>query len=78
MSLKQTGHLGRKEVGLVYEHKFVKIDLSSFKRTPKENYHSIVYKHEKEGWELVQIFAPGTQQYGLPSFYELIFKRKKL
>jgi hypothetical protein len=66
----------RKEVILVYEHKFVKVDLSSFKRTPKEDYHSIVYEHEKEGWELVQIFAPGIQQYGMPSFFELIFKRK--
>ncbi|MFD2760108.1 DUF4177 domain-containing protein [Lentibacillus juripiscarius] len=61
----------------MYEHKFVKVDLSAFKRTPEEDYHSVVYEHEKEGWELIQIFAPGIKSYGMPSFYELIFKRKK-
>lgn len=60
----------------MYEHSFVKIELDSFKR-PKEDYHDIVYKYEKEGWELVQIFAPGTKQYGLAAYFELIFKRKK-
>ncbi|MGE7766644.1 DUF4177 domain-containing protein [Peribacillus sp. NPDC096540] len=61
----------------MYEHKFVKIQLSAFKLTPEEDYHQVVYNHEKEGWELVQIFAPGLKGYGAPSFFELIFKRKK-
>lgn len=61
----------------MFEHKFVKIELSSFKLAPKEDYHAIVYEHEKDGWELVQVFAPGTNAYGTPSFFELIFKRKK-
>jgi len=60
----------------MYEHSFVKIELGSFKH-PKEDYRDIVYKYEKEGWELVQIFAPGTKQYGLAAYFELIFKRKK-
>lgn len=55
----------------------MKVNLSSFKHTPEQDYHSVVYEHEKEGWELVQIFAPGIKSYGMPSFYELIFKRKK-
>ncbi|OEH91143.1 DUF4177 domain-containing protein [Bacillus solimangrovi] len=61
----------------MYEHKFVKVDLSKFKLIPDEDYHNIIYDYEKEGWELVQIFAPGIKTYGMPSFYELIFKRKK-
>ncbi|MFD1019159.1 DUF4177 domain-containing protein [Thalassobacillus hwangdonensis] len=61
----------------MYEHKFVKVALSKFKLKPEQDYHQIVYDHEKEGWELVQVFAPGIKSYGMPSFYELIFKRKK-
>lgn len=61
---------------VMYEHKFIKVDLSSFKLTPAEDYHEIVREHEKEGWELIQIFAPGIRGYGNPSFYELIFKRQ--
>ncbi|MEK4522768.1 DUF4177 domain-containing protein [Psychrobacillus sp. FSL W7-1457] len=60
----------------MYEHKFVKIQLSTFLRTAEESYHQVVYDHEKEGWELVQIFAPGLKGYGTPGFFELIFKRK--
>lgn len=60
----------------MYEHKFIKIKLSSFNRTPENDYHTVIYEQEKEGWELVQIFAPGVKQYGMPSFFELIFKRR--
>lgn len=35
-----------------------------------------MYEHEKEGWELVQIFVPRIKQVGLPDVFELIFKRK--
>lgn len=62
----------------MYEHTFVKLELTGgIKRKPQTDYHDIVYKYEKEGWELVQIFAPGTKQYGLAEYFELIFKRKK-
>lgn len=61
----------------MWEHKFVEVGLSTFKRNPEVDYHSVVYEHEKEGWELVQIFVPGIKSYGMPAFCELIFKRKK-
>lgn len=61
----------------MYEHKFVRVELSSFKLEPKEDYHTIILQYEKEGWELVQIFAPGTKGYGTASYFEIIFKRKK-
>ncbi|MFT4416577.1 DUF4177 domain-containing protein [Fredinandcohnia humi] len=57
----------------MFEHKFVKVDLTLFGGKPKEDYHKIVYDHEKEDWELVQIFSPGTAAY-----FDLIFKRKNL
>jgi hypothetical protein len=38
----------------MYEHTFVKIELTGgLKLKPKTDYHDIVYKYEKEGWELV-------------------------
>ncbi|RUL51268.1 MULTISPECIES: DUF4177 domain-containing protein [Lysinibacillus] len=61
----------------MYEHKFIKVRLSTFKLEPEEDYHQIVYEHEREGWELVQIFAPGLRGYGTPTFFELIFKRRR-
>ncbi|MCP1146027.1 DUF4177 domain-containing protein [Lysinibacillus endophyticus] len=60
----------------MYEHKFVKIDLTNFGKKPKEDYHEIVVEHEKQGWELVQIFSPSVAAYGMSAFFELIFKRK--
>ncbi|SDM79558.1 DUF4177 domain-containing protein [Sediminibacillus halophilus] len=59
----------------MYEHKFIKID-RNYNQKPKEDYHRIVSEHEKEGWELVQIFAPSTKSYGLAAYFELILKRK--
>lgn len=58
----------------MYEHKFIKLKAVSF-GLPNEDYREIVYEHEKEGWELVQIFAPSTSQQGRAKFFELIFKR---
>ncbi|WP_349407498.1 DUF4177 domain-containing protein [Pseudalkalibacillus sp. SCS-8] len=60
----------------MWEHKFVKVKLSSFKLKPQEDYREIVHEHEKQGWELVQIFAPGIKNYGTPDYFELIFKRQ--
>ena len=63
----------------MYEHTFVKIELAGgMKLKPKTDYHETVYEYEKEGWELVQIFAPPTKGYGLAEYYELIFKRKNM
>ncbi|CAM3570141.1 MULTISPECIES: DUF4177 domain-containing protein [Saccharibacillus] len=59
----------------MYEYKFVKVELSSFKRDPKEPYHDIVHQYAAEGWRLNQIFAPAISGYGIATFYELIFER---
>lgn len=62
------------------EYKFEKIELSGLKgmkSKPKENYHEIIRNHSEEGWELVQIFAPGTSAYGSSSYLEIIFTREK-
>lgn len=63
----------------MYEYKFVKVSLkTSFTGTkPIEDYHEIIEHHAKEGWRLVQIFAPGIKAYGAAGFYEIIFERQK-
>ncbi|MEH7436815.1 DUF4177 domain-containing protein [Neobacillus drentensis] len=60
----------------MYEHKFVKVDLTMFGGKPKESYQEIIIEHEKSGWELVQIFAPGTAAYGSAAYFEIILKRR--
>jgi hypothetical protein len=57
------------------EYRFEKLELKSFSREPKEDYHEMICEAAKDGWELVQIFAPGTSSYGAASFFEIIFAR---
>lgn len=62
-----------------YEYKFVKIEtkVHAFKGvTPKEDYHQVIDQHARDGWRLVQIFAPPIKGYGMADFYELIFERE--
>lgn len=47
------------------------------KSKPEEEYQEVIKKYTKEGWRFVQIFAPGTQAYGVAEYFELIFKRKQ-
>ncbi len=62
-----------------YEYKFIKIDtkVRGFKGImPKEDYHKIIDQQARDGWRLVQIFAPPIKGYGHADFYELIFERE--
>ncbi|NLD47573.1 MAG: DUF4177 domain-containing protein [Clostridiaceae bacterium] len=63
----------------MYEYKFVKVDLSKWSMTskPKEDYHEIIHEHAREGWKLLQVFAPPIQAYGTAAFFDLIFEREK-
>ena len=65
----------------MFEYKFVKIDVDykafATKATIREDYHEAIESHAREGWRLVQIFAPPIEGHGLADFYELIFEREK-
>lgn len=63
----------------MYEYKFVQISLKAgFKgRRPLGNYHQIIEEHAREGWRLVQVFAPAISGYGAAEYYELIFEKLK-
>ena len=57
-----------------YEYRFVRPKLGFFQKEPNR-YHEIIEEHGREGWRLVQVFAPGTGPSGLASYFELIFER---
>ena len=66
----------------MFTYKFVRIDLvySGFfavSLKPEEDYKSVVANHAREGWRLVQIFAPSTSGTGWASYFELIFERPR-
>jgi hypothetical protein len=42
----------------------------------RTGYEHIVHDHAKDGWRLVQIFAPGVAAFGAARYYEFIFERE--
>ena len=57
------------------EYKFLTLALGFFSDKPKGDYHDIINEHAREGWRLVQIFAPGTGPAGKASYFEIIFEK---
>jgi len=66
-----------------FEYKFVRIGenrLSTFfgvQDKARKGYEALVHDHAREGWRLVQIFAPGVAAFGAAKYYELIFEREQ-
>ena len=60
-----------------YEYDFVRIGegVMAVRKEGKARYQDIVRDRAREGWRLVQIFAPGIGAYGAAKYYELIFER---
>jgi hypothetical protein len=69
-------------VGKTYEYKFVRLgegrSSGFFGPTDKarDEYEDVVHQYAKDGWRLVQIFAPGVAAFGVARYYELIFERE--
>ena len=65
-----------------YEYKFVRIgenrvsSLFGPADSARRDYQDVVREHAREGWRLVQIFAPGVAAFGAARYYELIFERE--
>jgi hypothetical protein len=67
-----------------YEYKFVRMGegrASAFfgvddAARKGENYQAVVHEQAKEGWRLVQIFAPGVAAFGAAKYFELVFERE--
>lgn len=66
------------EYGL-YEYKFVRVDVDGmFTRKPKADYQLLIEQYAKDGWRLVQIFAPAVsiKAGGVPDYFELILEKE--
>jgi hypothetical protein len=67
-----------------YEYKFVRIGeyagsaVFGVRDKDRKGYEDIVHGHARDGWRLVQIFAPGVAAFGAAKYYELIFEREQV
>lgn len=61
-----------------YEYKFVRLGEGwiTVRKDGRETYQTTVHEHAREGWRLIQVFAPGTGLYGAAQYFELIFERE--
>ena len=70
-------------MGTTYEYKFVR--LGDYRGSAwfgvsdkvRNAYEDVVDEHARDGWRLVQIFAPGVAAFGAAKYYELIFERER-
>jgi hypothetical protein len=62
-----------------YEYKFVRLGEGwvGVRKVARDTYQEVVEQHARDGWRLVQIFAPGIGPYGAAKFYELILERER-
>ena len=69
-------------MGKSFEYKFVRLGEyggSAFfgvHDKARNAYQEVVHEHARDGWRLVQIFAPGVAAFGAAKYYELIFERE--
>ena len=61
-----------------FEYKFVRLGEGWLCAKPQagKTYQAQIHEHARDGWRLVQVFAPGTGAYGAAKYYELIFERE--
>ena len=61
-----------------YEYKFVRLGEGwlGAKREARDGYQALIHEHARDGWRLVQVFAPSMGAYGASRFYELILERE--
>jgi hypothetical protein len=61
-----------------YEYKFVRLGQGwlSVKAEAKRDYQQVIHDHARDGWRLVQVFAPSVGVYGVARYFEAIFERE--
>jgi len=62
-----------------YEYKFVRLGQGwvGARRAAEDTYREVIQQHGREGWRLVQIFAPGIGAYGAAKYYEIVLERRR-
>ncbi len=61
-----------------FEYKFVRLG-EGFRMATSEacdDYQQEIREHARDGWRLVQIFAPGIGVGGAAKYYELVLERE--
>lgn len=61
---------------MMKEYEFVRVELSTMRRRPKEDYQQIIRDYAQRGWKFIQIFAPSIDGYGAAAYFEMIFERE--
>lgn len=63
----------------MYEYKFVRLGEGwiGARKEAEEKYKPVIEEHARQGWRLVQIFAPSIGSSGRALFFEIIFERQK-
>ncbi len=63
-----------------YEYRFERVDegwmLGVGSVKGQAEYRRVVRKHARDGWRLVQVFAPSFGSFGAAKYIELIFERE--
>jgi hypothetical protein len=61
-----------------YEYKFDRLGEGWLAASGEaiNQYQNRIHAHAREGWRLVQIFAPGIGIHGKAKFYELVLERE--
>ncbi len=61
-----------------FEYKFVRLGEGwvGVRREAKQEYQRVIQDHARDGWRLVQVFAPGIGGYGAAKYFEIIFERR--
>jgi hypothetical protein len=61
-----------------YEYKFVRLGEGwlGVRSEARQTYQDVVQEHARDGWRLVQIFAPGIGAYGAAKYFELVLERE--
>ena len=71
-------------MALSVEYKFVRIGENRLSAVfgvqdkARKAYEQVVHEQARDGWRLVQIFAPGVAAFGAAKYYELIFERERV
>ena len=60
-----------------YEYRFVRLGEGwlAVRNAGTSSYQDAVHEYARDGWRLVQIFAPGTGAYGAAKYFELVLER---
>ena len=61
-----------------YEYKFIRLGEGwmQARKEARQQYQEEIQKHARDGWRLVQIFAPGVGAYGAAKYYEIVLEKQ--